>query len=176
MPSSWVPRIRESITVNLVLTSVYSRSLPDSSPGHDASSLGNRGLAFAALPVERHPQHLRPSGKLPLQRCPWGRPPWAGRTQLTSWPTCCRGLSPAGHQDKTCGVYVGEGLPPIPLKLADKIRRSEFTDMAEMLPEFWPTARLDEGDAKKGGSRKLKQVTDFQTWLAMLCSLLQHPG
>ena len=32
------------------------------------------------------------------------------------------------------GVYVGEGLPPIPMKLAQRIWRWEYIDMAEMLP------------------------------------------
>ena len=35
------------------------------------------------------------------------------------------------------GVYVGEGLPPIPMKLAQRIWRWEYIDKAEMLPELW---------------------------------------
>ena len=34
------------------------------------------------------------------------------------------------------GVYVGEGLLPVPTKLADRIRRWEFVEMGELLPEF----------------------------------------
>ena len=33
-------------------------------------------------------------------------------------------------------IYVGEGLPPVPTKLAEKIRRWEFTKMAALLPEY----------------------------------------
>ena len=39
------------------------------------------------------------------------------------------------------GIYVGEGLPPVPPKLAAKIMRWEFVDMAEMLPEFWSNTK-----------------------------------
>ena len=81
----------------------------------------------------------------------------------------------AAPTDRSCGVYVGEGLPPVPLKLADRIRRHEFIDMAEMLPEFWPMAKSEEGEPKKGGPRKLKQITEFHTWLqcfAVYCSVL----
>ena len=34
------------------------------------------------------------------------------------------------------GVYVGDGRPPIAPKLAQRIRRWEFVDMGELLPEF----------------------------------------
>ena len=70
---------------------------------------------------------------------------------------------------------MGEGLPPVPQKLADRIRRREFVDMAEMLPEFWPIAKVDENEEKKPRIRRPKQVTDFHTWLqcfALYCSIL----
>ena len=66
------------------------------------------------------------------------------------------------------GVYVGEGLPPVPLKLANKIHRREFVEMAEMLPEFWPSVRHEEseGSSKPSpNSRRPRQVTEFITWL-----------
>ena len=34
------------------------------------------------------------------------------------------------------GVYVGEGLPPTPAKLAMQITHGKFVDMGELLPEF----------------------------------------
>ena len=76
--------------------------------------------------------------------------------------------------DPQGGVYVGEGLPPVPQKIADRICRGEFVDMAEMLPEFWPVTGTEEGDHKKSAPQKLRQVTDFQTWLqcfAIYCSI-----
>lgn len=87
--------------------------------------------------------------------------------------------------DPQGGIYMGEGLPPVPLKLAIRIRRHEFVEMAEMLPEFWPVAKPEESDSKKGPSRRVKQVTDFQTWLqcfATYCGIwgrwsqAPHPG
>ena len=35
------------------------------------------------------------------------------------------------------GIYVGEGLLPVPAKLAEKITRWKFVEMCELLPEFW---------------------------------------
>ena len=36
----------------------------------------------------------------------------------------------------TVGIYVGEGLPPVQVKQADKIRRWEFVEMNELLPKY----------------------------------------
>jgi len=46
-------------------------------------------------------------------------------------PQAMASLTPA-----LAGVYVGDGLPPVPQKLADKIHRWEFIDMGKLLPEF----------------------------------------
>ena len=43
----------------------------------------------------------------------------------------------AGASALSTGVYIGEELPPVPLKLAEKIRRWDYTDMSKLLPEFW---------------------------------------
>ena len=45
------------------------------------------------------------------------------------------------------GVYVGDGRPPVPTKLAQKIRRWEFVDMGELLPEF--SQSEDEATTKR---------------------------
>ncbi len=34
-------------------------------------------------------------------------------------------------------VYIGEGQPPIPKPIVEKIADWKFIDMAELLPEFW---------------------------------------
>ena len=34
------------------------------------------------------------------------------------------------------GVYVGEGLPPVPTKLTAKIKWGKFIEMAKLLTEF----------------------------------------
>ena len=63
------------------------------------------------------------------------------------------------------GVYVGEGLPPIPQKLVDKIRHREYVEMAVMCPEFWPLGKGEEKKSKMSPARRPKQKTDFHTWL-----------
>ena len=63
------------------------------------------------------------------------------------------------------GVYVGEGWPPIPQKLVDKIRHREYVEMSEMPPEFWPLGKGEEKESKRSPARRPKQVTDFHTWL-----------
>ena len=45
--------------------------------------------------------------------------------------------SNAGASAPSTSVYIREGLPPVPLKLAEKICRWDYTDMSELLPEFW---------------------------------------
>ena len=76
-------------------------------------------------------------------------------------------------------VYVGEGLPPIPRSLVDKIVAWKFVEMSEMLPEYWALAKKDN-DPKKEKSKRPK-VTDFHTWLqcfAMYAGVLgkHHPS
>ena len=66
--------------------------------------------------------------------------------------------------DSAEGVYVGEGLPPIPLKLAKKIRRGEFVEMEELLPELWPPAH-QEGTESKLQSKRSRRVTDIFSWI-----------
>ena len=46
------------------------------------------------------------------------------------------------------GVYMGEGIPPVPAKLAAKIRQGEFVDMGELLPKFWSTPREEDVDGR----------------------------
>ena len=41
------------------------------------------------------------------------------------------------------GIYVEEGLPPIPMKLAQCIWQWKFIDIANMLPELW-ACRCDD--------------------------------
>ena len=48
------------------------------------------------------------------------------------------------------GVYVGDGLPPVPPKLATKIRRGDFVEMGKLLPEFWSSWKEEDGESRKG--------------------------
>ena len=78
------------------------------------------------------------------------------------------------------GVYVGDGLPPFPAKLAAKIRRGEFVEMGELLPEFWsapppppPPPRDEDSDSKRDNKvRHSRKVTDIFTWLQCFCSFV----
>ena len=62
----------------------------------------------------------------------------------------------------TVGVYIGEGLPPVPAKLARKIRAGEFIEMDELLPEVWT---MKEGGEPEPKRRCGKRVLDIFTWL-----------
>ena len=50
----------------------------------------------------------------------------------------CNLLSVGGDSQsaKLPGLYVGEGLPPVPVKLVEKIHKWEFVEMSELLPEY----------------------------------------
>ena len=63
--------------------------------------------------------------------------------------TLCNLLPIAGivSQPSGTGIYIGKGLPPVPPKLAKKIRQWEFVDMAELLPEFWSLPSVTKSEA-----------------------------
>ncbi len=58
------------------------------------------------------------------------------------------------------GVYVGDGVPLVPQKLAE---RGGYVEMGELLPEFW-SAPNEEARKEVKGCRTRK-VTDIFTWL-----------
>lgn len=62
------------------------------------------------------------------------------------------------------GAFIGEGLPPVPQKLAAKIHRWEYVDMGELLPEFLARQR-EEDEAKDRAARQGRKVTDILTWV-----------
>ena len=69
----------------------------------------------------------------------------------------------------SAGIYVGEGLLPVPAKLAEKITQWEFVEMAELLPEFWSSLVSKESTPtpapRQGASRRKRAVTDIATWI-----------
>ena len=85
--------------------------------------------------------------------------------------TLCNLLPIVGtaSQSSGTGIYIGEGLPPVRLKLAEKIRQWEFVDMVELLPKFWslPPAIRSEGQAitQPPPSRRSRKVTDLASWV-----------
>ena len=76
-------------------------------------------------------------------------------------------LLPMAHYSlhrSTEGVYVGDGIPPVPEKIAAKIRKGEFVEMGELLPEFW-SPREDGDSGRETKARRSRKVTDIFTWL-----------
>jgi len=70
------------------------------------------------------------------------------------------------------GVYVGDGIPPVPAKLARRIERGEFVEMGDLLPEFWAGPREDdmEGNRREAKGRKSRKMTEIFTWLQSYAS------
>ena len=78
---------------------------------------------------------------------------------------------------KLPGLYVGEGLPPVPVKLVEKIHKWEFVDMAEMLPEYWGRVKLESIDiSRKCTARGQEKVDSHHELGAMLRRLYQRDG
>ena len=64
------------------------------------------------------------------------------------------------------GAYVGDDMLPLPAKLVNKIRRWEFIEMGELLPEFWVGPKEAEGESgKEKRVRQGRKDTDIFTWL-----------
>ena len=85
----------------------------------------------------------------------------------------------------SAGIYVGEGLLPVPAKLADRIQRWEFVDMAELLPEFWGSTSGKEASqpstSRAASARRKRAVTDIATWVQCFATYISvmstsHPG
>ena len=71
-----------------------------------------------------------------------------------------------GQANVSPGVYVGEGLPPVPMKIAVKIRRGEFIDMGELLPKFWaPPWENDPQTKSEAKTRQARLVQDIFRWI-----------
>ena len=87
--------------------------------------------------------------------------------------TMCNLLPAAGNVGASApstSVYIGEGLPPVPLKLAEKICGWEYTDMSELLPEFWVSLGSSQTEGDPPGQprtpgRLWRKVTDIATWV-----------
>ena len=63
------------------------------------------------------------------------------------------------------GVYVGEGVAPVPKKVAEKIWRWDFVEMSELLQEFWVLA-----GEREGLPRRTRVVADIFTWVQCFTS------
>ena len=105
-----------------------------------------------------------------LQTLPVANPPAGGGDRALEatefWKQALQNPETNNNKERKeeAGVYVGEGLPPVPTKLAQRIWRWEFIDMAEMLPELW-VRRNDENPTRVLATRARCPITDLKTWL-----------
>ena len=95
------------------------------------------------------------------------------------WPTCSLRPIRASRQGPK-GSTLGRA-PPVPTKLAAKMKRGEFIEMAELLPEFWFSTREDDHSKQEAKSRRARSVQDIFTWLqcySLYVSVIgpQHPS
>ena len=77
--------------------------------------------------------------------------------------TCRAGSSSAGLG---AGVFMGVGLPPVPGRLVEQIRKWEFLEMYELLPELLTDQIGGEGGARQTSrARGRKRVQEISVWL-----------
>ena len=81
-----------------------------------------------------------------------------GTSKLLPWSLT---IPPANDSSMMC---VGEGLPPVPRALVDKIVAWRFIEMSEMLLEYWVLGK-DDNDPKKAKAKRPKRITVFHMWL-----------
>ena len=63
------------------------------------------------------------------------------------------------------GIFIGEGLQPVPSKLAERIWSWEFVEMADLLPEQMAPKKEESALSSLFPVRKRRQVTDINLWL-----------
>ena len=68
-----------------------------------------------------------------------------------------------GGSKGSAGLSLGEGLPPIPHRLVEKILREEFVDIQELLLGSWQTAG-QEGENPPQKCSKCR-VLDIKVWV-----------
>ena len=83
--------------------------------------------------------------------------------RLGDLETCRAGSSSAGPG---AGVFMGEGLPPVLGRLVERIRKWEFLEMYELLPELLTDQKGGEGGARQTSrARGWKRVQEVSVWL-----------
>ena len=114
------------------------------------------------------------------------------RRHSRRWYQHCRGLcgspygqlAPSGQfgpRGRVPSCLHWGGPPPVPTKLTAKIKRGEFIEMAELLPEFWSSTREDDHSKQEAKSWRARSVQDMLTWLqcySLYMSVIgpQHPS
>ena len=64
----------------------------------------------------------------------------------------------------TVGFAPGGGLPAIPASLVESIRKGEFIDLRDLLPENVFEAFVNTGDKDKDKKKKKVPIDSFQDW------------
>lgn len=83
------------------------------------------------------------------------------------------GESDHGPVMRGTSVFVGEGLPPVPSRIADRIRKWEFVEMYELLPELLADQKSGESSGKQlSRARGRKRVQDVGVWLQCFAVLV----
>lgn len=73
---------------------------------------------------------------------------------------------------KGSGVFVGEGLPPVPARLVERIRQWEYVEMCELLPELLADQKGEGAGRKLSRVRGRKQVQEITAWLQCFAVLV----
>ena len=94
---------------------------------------------------------------------PPGADPTADANSALDPPTADPQIDSQSVKPMIPGTHIGEGLPPVPAKLAAKILRHEFVEMHELLPELWSKAKDDNKPAARTIAKK--RVLDITVWL-----------
>ena len=72
---------------------------------------------------------------------------------------------------------MGDGLSSVPAKLVVKIRRGEFVEMGELLPEFNVGSREEDGTSRADARpRRSRSVTNILTWLQCYGTYVSVPA
>lgn len=139
----------------------------------------------AMLPAPQPAANITPS---PVQPAPIVQPampqpaanaiPNPGQAAPVVQPAMLPAPQPAASVAVPTGLFLGDGVLPLPQKLMKKIRALEFIEMRELLPEEW-LGSLEDGDNAEhhsccnSASRKRKPpVTNIFSWMQGYASLV----
>ena len=94
-------------------------------------------------------------------------PAQSGSQSQGAQATGVQSLGPAAGVNVIGGLFMGEGLIPLPPKLVHKIVSLEFVEMAELMPEAWLFEEPAEEGVKIMGLPKHRKapITDILCWL-----------
>ncbi len=145
---------------------------------HSTTGLGAMPSAGALSGIPTVPHGPGPSPPMPTEMGPSGSPGMQPGASNAALVTNLLPLSTTEPAATLNGVYVGEGLPPVPAKLAEKIRKWEYVEMAELLPEFWNSPKEESSETRRRSPRWARQVTDIHTYGCSALPLTQEcwPG